>query len=160
MVLNNRFNKIILLIVLFLGMCVPLAYAQKQPIRWRCVAQMTSPTDGVVTVKALIADGWHLYGLTMPEGGPKATAISLGSSTGVKFIGELTPDRKPLVKRDAIFDMDVNYWEQRVEFTYKFKITGSDPKISGSVSYMGCNDETCLPPSTASLSAPIVPLKK
>lgn len=146
--------------VMLISFGVVDACAKQNPIRWRCVARMTSATEGVVTVKALIAEGWHLYGLSMPEGGPKATSISLDASRDVKFMGDVTPDSKPDMRYDALFDMDVNYWEQKAEFSCKFKVTGPNPRISGTVTYMGCNDETCLPPSTASLSAPVVPLKQ
>lgn len=160
MMFKHKLNRPFLLLITIISIVATTASAQPNPIKWRCLARMTSATEGVVTVRALIAEGWHLYGLVMPEGGPKATVISLDSSKDVKFTSKLVPSQVPLVKRDAIFDMDVNFWEQKVEFSCKFKVTGPEPRITGTVTYMGCNDETCSPPATISITAPITPIKK
>ncbi len=160
MMFKHKLNRAFLMLIMLISIGATSASAQQNPIKWRCLARMTSATEGVVTVRALIAEGWHLYGLVMPDGGPKATVISLDSSKDVKFTSDLVPNHAPLVKRDAIFDMDVNFWEQKVEFSCKFKVTGPNPKIAGSVTYMGCNDETCSPPATVSITAPVTPIKK
>ena len=142
--------KKILLVIIGLIMGIAAADAQAPaPINWRITLKMTSATEGVVNMRVIINDGWHLYGTTMPVGGPKATSFSFDGSQGVKFVGTPAPSVKPLEMHDAMFDADVTYWEGRVTFTQKFKIT--DPAkavVKGSVSFMGCNDETCSPPKT------------
>lgn len=64
------------------------ATAQNQPIRWRTTAKMTSPTEGILTVRAIISDGWHLYDMTLPKGGPVPTTLDFSKSTGVKWLGQ------------------------------------------------------------------------
>lgn len=151
--------KKISLIFAFILFSVVSISAQK-PIKWRSSVKMTSKTEGVVTIKAIIQPGWHLYGTNLPEGGPKATKFDLSSSKGVKFVGQLTPSVKPKTVFDKSFGMNLNWWDQSLSFTQKFKVTDKkNAKIIGSISYMGCNDETCLPPSTQTINL-IVPTYK
>jgi thiol:disulfide interchange protein DsbD len=49
--------------------------------------------------------------------------------------------------------MTLYWWDSNVNFTQKFKVTDqSKAKINGKISYMSCNDETCMPPATESIS--------
>ena len=134
---------------------------QSEPITWKADAHMTSARDGVVTITADIDKGWHLYGLDMPEDGPQATSITFPATEGITFNGNVTADRKPIVKQDPMFGTDVNFWEHKVVFTQKFRLTKKDVKtIRCNVSFMGCNDQTCLPPKKKELTTDIAPLKK
>ncbi len=143
-----------LLALLSLAGCVQVhaqlfATMQETPVRWTSAISMTSRTQGTVTVKAAITPGWHLYGLEMPEDGPRATEINLTGSTGVEFTGELTPSREPVSKTDAMFGAELTWWDADVTFTRTFTVTNPDnARIAGSVTFMACDDITCRPPST------------
>lgn len=149
-------NKFLTIIFgLILGFAAMQAQAP-DAISWRISVKMKSATEGVVNLRAVIADGWHLYGTEMPEGGPKATSFSFAGSEGVKLIGTPKAVEKPIVKLDPMFEAKVPFWEGRVLFTQPFKVT--DPAkavIKGSVSFMGCNDETCLPPKTQTFTVKV-----
>ena len=152
--------KKISLIITFLLCTIVSVYAQN-PIKWRSSVKMTSATEGVVTIKAIIQPGWHLYGTQIPSGGPKATKFDLSSSVGVKLEGAIKPSISPKKVYDKAFDLNLNWWDQTVEFTQKFKLTSkSNAKIVGSITYMGCNDQTCLPPSTQTINVLVPPHKK
>ena len=140
------------LILVFILFSIFSVSAQKS-IKWRTSVKMTSKTEGVVTMKAIIENGWHLYGTNIPSGGPKATKFDLSQSIGVKFIGGTVPSVTPKNVYDNTFGLNLNWWDKTVIFTQKFKLTGKpNAKIIGSISYMGCNDQTCLPPSTQSIN--------
>lgn len=134
---------------------------QPNPIRWRTVVKMTSPTEGTVTVKALIDSGWHLYGFTMPDAGPRPTKLDFSSSQGVEMIGAPVPSRKPEEKHDTQFDATLPQWSENVNFVQKFRVKdAAKAKIGVAIQYMGCNDVTCLPPRTENVSAPVPAFKK
>ena len=119
------------------------------PVSWRANVKMQSATRGTVTFIATISEGWHLYGMQMPQGGPKPTTFTFAGSQGVKFAGAPVPSVKPVQKHDTMFNADVTYWEGKVRFTVAFEIT--DPakaSLAAAVTYMGCNDQTCSPPKT------------
>lgn len=134
-----------------------LVFAQDNaPITWRCNVKMTSKTEGEIILKATISEGWHLYGTTLPKGGPKPTSIKFDKSTGVKFIGNPAPSKKPVEMKDPMFGITLNYWSGIVIFRQKFKVTDkAKAHIGGEVIYMGCNDQTCTPPATFNISKKI-----
>ncbi len=124
--------------------------------RWTMSVKMTSATDGVVTLKANVNQGWHIYGTDLPKGGPKPTVIDFSGSVGVRFISETVPSIKPVSKVDKMFNLPLTWWDSSVKFSRKFKVVRKDnARINASVTFMGCNDETCLPPKTVKLSREI-----
>lgn len=122
-------------------------------IRWRMSVKMTSDTEGVITLRAVVQQGWHLYGTQLPANGPKPTKFNFSNSVGIQTVGNLTPSRKPLTVHDEMFDMDLTWWDANVEFTQKFKITNREgAKVVATVNFMGCNNQNCLPPKTETLT--------
>lgn len=149
-----------ILMITLLAVTGLLAFAQPPvPVKWRASARMTSATEGTLTIKATIQAGWHLYGMDMPSGGPKATSLDFAGCKGVEFAGAFTPSVKPVTVHDPQFDMDVTWWEGSVTFTRRFRTTSGTPVITGSVTYMGCNDQTCAPPRTERFNVRIIPNK-
>lgn len=124
------------------------ARAQTQPVRWRTTAKMASPTEGILTIRAIISDGWHLYDTTLPKGGPIPTTLDFSKSSGVKWLGQFKASSKPVSNHDESFDMTLRWWERDVVFTRRFRITGnvSAAYIDGVINYMACNGSTCNPP--------------
>ncbi len=115
--------------------------------------KLTSATEGVVTLRALVGDGWHLYSTSLPDGGPKPTKLSFEGSKGVKFTENVKVDHAPAEVNDAMFGMKLSWWAENVTFTRKFKLVNRDgAKVAVSVSFMGCNDASCLPPKTVNLT--------
>lgn len=149
-------KKLALFLILTFA-CLGAAAQSSAPVVWRTFVKMTSRTEGVITAKAIIGQGWHMYGTTLPEGGPIATKFDFSKSTGVKFIGEMTPSVKPTEKMDAIFGLKLNWWGDNVTFTRKFKLTTTADKasINWSVTYMACNDNNCMPPKTENFTSKI-----
>jgi thiol:disulfide interchange protein DsbD len=129
----------------------------QNPVKWRSSVEMTNSKEGVLTVKAVVTDGWHLYGTKLPDGGPKATVLDFSESKGIKFTSEFTPSIKPTEKMDDMFGIKLSWWAKTVTFTRKFKLTGkkANAAINGKITYMACNDETCQPPKTESVTLKI-----
>lgn len=135
--------------------------AEESPIKWRMTVKMTSAREGVVTMKAIISDGWHLYGTKLPANGPVPTTFDFSASKGIQFVGDFTPSEKAVSEKDATFGLVLDWWTKSVSFTRKFRLTGdiSSALVAGSVRYMGCNNQTCMPPKTQSFNTKIKPFK-
>lgn len=73
--------------------------------------------------------------------------FDFSESVGVELIGETAPSVSPQRSHDDTFDLDLDYWSAKVVFKQKFRVTGSNAVIKGTVRYQGCNDETCAPPA-------------
>lgn len=121
------------------------------PIHWSANVTMNSEKAGVITLDAQIDEGWHLYGLSLPEGGPNPTTIDFTLPAGVTLDGEIVVSEKAIEKLDEIFQMPLSWWASDVSFTQKFVVADgvSVPfNIGVSVGFQGCNDETCVAPKT------------
>lgn len=130
------------------------------PISWHANARLTADNEGIITITADIADQWHLYGMEMPENGPKPTKFTFDVAKGWTLQGKLTVDKAPVKRFDPLCDAEVQFWEGTVVFKQKFKLTGNKPvpqNVTFSISYMGCNDQTCLPPATQKFNIRILP---
>ena len=145
--------------VIFFTIC---AWCQNDstPVRWRSFVKTAADGTGTVTFRALVAPGWHLYGLSIPEGGPKATSFDLKEGTGVRFTAPVTPKREPVAIDDPLFGMTLTWWDSNIEFTVPFKITDKDTaKIDCKISYMACDGSSCRPPKTENISIPVKTIK-
>ncbi len=143
-----------LAIVALALLCVSQLQAQNvKPVNWRVTVKMTSEKEGILTMRATLEPGWHLYGTTLPEGGPKATQFDFAESKGIKFTGQLTPSIKPVEVEDKMFGMKLNWWDKTVTFTRTFTVTNpAEAVVKGNIYYMACNNQTCMPPQTESFS--------
>lgn len=122
------------------------------PITWTSKLSMTSDTEGTMTFTADIEPGWHLYSTTLPDGGPSPTTVTYDILEGVELVGSLTPSRPAPEKMDDIFGLKMGWWTDNITLTQQFRITAPSYKIEGAVSFQGCNDESCIPPSNEAFS--------
>lgn len=118
------------------------------PVVWKAMAERVTPSKAVITLVAVINEGWHLYGFRMPDYGPRPTDIKFSLPEGVRLKGKLRPSRKVSRKFDAMFGSEVEFWTgKEVMFTQNLILdTGVGAvSVKCGISFMGCNDETCLP---------------
>jgi thiol:disulfide interchange protein DsbD len=125
-----------------------------KPVKWSYGAKKISATEAVVFMKATIDGGWHLYSQTVAEGGPVKTTFTYASSKDYTLNGT-TQEPQPIVRNEPAFDMKVAFFEKSVIFQQKIKLKKQQVTVKGSVEYMTCNDEKCLPPDTQEFSIPI-----
>jgi len=119
-----------------------------EPVKWSFKLNTTSATTADIQLKATIDEGWHLYGLNIPQGGPKATSIVFDNIKNAEKIGEIQAPSKLHKAHDVNFDMDLNWYADEAIFVQKIKFKDpSSVKINGYVEFMSCNDESCLPPT-------------
>lgn len=149
--------KKILTLLIIITMAATAAMAQTvQPVKWRISVKMTSKTEGVVTIRAIVGQGWHLYGLDIPKGGPKPTSFNFSKSEGIELAGGIAPSVKPEARQDAAFGMKLSQWSSNVNFTQHFRLKGNgQAKIDLAIVYMACNDENCMPPKTETFSVKV-----
>jgi len=149
-----KFLLPILLFVLAVG-----AYAQ-DPVKWRLdapeakIERSEKGQKAAVSLNATIDEGWHLYALDQPSGGPVATTIKTTEASPWKIDGTIASP-KPIVRPDPNFTVDDKPLETRSytnEVSFKVPlVSASDAaveQISLDVRFQACNDSLCLPPRT------------
>ena len=96
-----------------------------------------------VHVKALIDSKWHIYSVNNPDGGAQATEIKFNEG---KTVGTIKEKGKMKTEFEKEFGVNQKYFETTVDFFQLVKLKPGNKKITGTVTYMVCNDRQCLPP--------------
>lgn len=121
-----------------------------KPVTWSSSVEMNDERNGRLIFKASIDDGWHLYGIDLPDGGPNPTTFTFDKVEGMTLNGDITPSRKPHEQVDMVFHLKLNWWEDKVDFYQNFTLNEPNGAylVEASVRFQGCNDGSCIPPST------------
>jgi DsbC/DsbD-like thiol-disulfide interchange protein len=142
------------IILTIFSLCLVQAYGQiLHPVKWSYGAKKISKTEAVVFLKADIEDGWHIYSVNQKDGGPVKTSFTFSSSAAYQLIGTVR-EPAPVTKYEEAFNMDVSYFEHSVIFQQKIKMTAA-AEVKGSLNFMVCNNQKCLPPETIEFTIPV-----
>src|ERR1700688_1830591 len=143
---------------------VAAAFGQKlDPIQWTLSSDFAKAPAGSsvpLHLKATFQEGWHLYSLTTPKGGPIPTTAELAESPAVKSWKLYQPP--PIRQFDKNFNLDTETFEKEVDLPLVVSLT-PDAKgsieLTAQVRYQACNDRQCLPPrrKTASFMMTVDP---
>jgi len=120
--------------------------SDEERVKWTATIPADAAPSGktVVTLKAVVAKGWHIYGMKKVEG-PTPTVIT--AIAPLKLDGEIKAS-KSIQKHDESFNVDVELFEDESTFEVPVQL-GSDPKKDKlSVGFQACNDHTCDMPKT------------
>ena len=124
-----------------------------EPVKWSVEQKNTGDKTAEIQIHASIDEGWHLYGLDLPKGGPHPTTIVFETLQNASKVGEIQTASKLVKQFDANFNMELNWYSNDALFIQKIKFNdGSKVKIKGYVEFMACNDKSCLPPSKSPFS--------
>lgn len=145
------------------GLFGPAAGADEKPVAIR--AQFALSTDdrpARLYVTATMKEGWYVYSITQPPGGPIATKITLDETDAVKLAGPFRPSPKPKKKVEPIFDdLVVETHSGTVTWYAPIELApGVDPqklKIPGEVRAQPCEANRCLPPQSFAFTASLGP---
>src|SRR5579883_3239296 len=129
-----------------------LANAQKlDPVHWTLTSDTAKARPGSsVTLKltATLDDGWHLYSLTTPKGGPIPTTAGLADNPSIASFKLYQP--KPERKFDPNFNLDTETFLKQADFWIVADLKKDAPagplEVTAQVRYQACDDKQCLPP--------------
>ena len=125
------------------GVVIPYDWklqGEQNNVKWYSTATVLGKQTKVL-LKAKIGSDWHLYSQHLESDmGPVATTFFSESNPSVIF-AENSEVHKSY---DESFAMNVAYFETEAIFEALMPTTSNE--YSFTVSYMVCNDETCLPP--------------
>lgn len=118
--------------------------AQESTISWETEVIATSENDYILTFKATLKKGWHLYSQFLAEGGPLATEFTF-KKENVDFqrIGK-TEESETHTSFEKIFEMETSYFENQAIFKQRIKLLKPDiSSITLSAAYQTCDDQAC-----------------
>jgi len=149
---NMKKTSLLLAVVLF---AVTGAVAQVlDPVKWQVASKKLNDREAGVFVKAVIRDGWHIYGMNVPDGGPISTSFTFAPSKDFDLNGKVAAPA-PKSKYEEVFKMNVPFYAKEVTFQQKVKLNKGQTTVKGAVEFMACDKERCLPPDEYAFSVAI-----
>lgn len=136
------------------------AAAAQDVVQWSARVEPSPVRPGEVAQLILTAemqDGWHVYGLNLPAGGPRPTQFIADAADSAEALGGLR-EPEPIEHHDEAFAMDVLWHEGTAEFVQPFRVADDAAgtiTLGGTIEFMACNDTSCLPPKKVPLSATV-----
>ncbi|WP_439554106.1 cytochrome c biogenesis protein CcdA [Flavobacterium macrobrachii] len=114
------------------------------PVKWSSKIEKLSDTEFNLVMEGKIEDEWHVYSQFTPADGPIPAEFKFKDAKGnYELIGKVK--ESPYKKQyNDVFEVDEYYFEKKVTFTQKVKIT--NPKltsIKASIDYQVCK-EVCI----------------
>ncbi len=118
------------------------------PVKW--TIKSLKGKDGVyqLSFTAKIEKGWYVYSQDVDDNGPVPTSIEFEENDQVEFLQEKLTEKSEHVKEgfDKLFDMHIKKFAKEVKYTTQVKPKNDKAKLAGTVGFMTCDDEKCLPP--------------
>ena len=140
---------------LFFGL---VAFGQQDPAKWNFTAKKIADKTYEVHLTATIDNGWHTYSQTTPANGPFPTKIIFTKNPLLLLSGKPKEVGKLQQRYEDVFGVNVKYFSNKVDFVQIVKLkTNVKTRISGTVDFMVCTDERCLPPNTIPFEIVITP---
>ncbi|PZO28546.1 MAG: thiol:disulfide interchange protein [Flavobacteriaceae bacterium] len=134
-----------LLFSLFTFLAFANGFAQIiNPVKWTSKVEKLSETEFNLVMEGKIEDEWHVYSQFTPADGPIPAEFKFKDTKGnYELIGK-TKESPYKKQYNDVFEVDEYYFEKKVTFTQKVKIT--NPKltsIKASIDYQVCK-EVCI----------------
>jgi hypothetical protein len=144
-------KKNILILVLIFGFAGFLN--AQTPYEWSFTAKKIRDKTFEIHCVINVNAPWHTYSQFTPDGGPLPTKLEFAKNPFYVLIGPAKENGKMFTKHETVFDVDVKYFDGKVDFVQTVKMKGTaKTNLVGSVTFMVCNDEQCLPPTTQKFS--------
>ena len=139
--------KRLYLTMLALLLMVAAQAQMADPVHFSSELKMLKGNEAEILFKATIDPGWHVYSTDLGDSGPIEATFTVEKMTGAELVGKLKPVGKEIKKFDAMFGMELRFFENAAIFSQKIRFTQSQYDIDGYLEFGACNDESCLPPT-------------
>jgi len=139
--------KFIYSIVLILGFnSIIIAQGDFNPVEWQ--VEKISETDSEVEVAftADIQKGWVIYSQETGEDGPIPTTFTFTPNKNIELVGNVVEKTEVTLGYDKMFEMQVGKMKGQAVFVQKIKKKDAETKLKGTITYMCCDNDKCLPP--------------
>ncbi|MEM6964343.1 MAG: protein-disulfide reductase DsbD domain-containing protein [Bacteroidota bacterium] len=133
-------------VLFFLLLFFNAGYAQLEPVRWSFDVERVSDTEYDIIFTARIDKGWSVYSPYLTsDNGPIPTTFEFYNND-LEAIGKAKEEGNRKETFDEMFGMNLIKFSGKARFTQRIKINESNT-VSGHLTYMTCDDESCLPPA-------------
>lgn len=148
-------KKLLLSLSFVIAAVAVMAQSEKQ-VKWSYEAKKIADKTYEVHLTANISGDWHLYSQNVGVDGPIPTKFTFKKNPLLVADAKINEVGKLIKKNEEVWGGEVRYFEKTVDFVVKVKVKGTaKTSLNGTVEYMVCDDERCLPPSETTFSVNI-----
>lgn len=112
----------------------------------------------VLSLRGVVKDGWHVYGLDQLPAGPTPLRVALEPNLVANGAGAITAS-KPIRQHDPSFNLETQYYSRDVTVTAPVRISAraaaGAQQVPLTVRYQTCDGRFCQPPKTVRLNATV-----
>ena len=128
------------------------AMAQMEdPVKFTAEIKTGKTAEAEIVFSGRIEAGWHIYSTDLGSSGPTEASFHVNKADGIELVGKLMPRGNEKSHFDAMFGMNVRYFEGTAQFVQKIRFTKPTYAIDAYLEYGVCSDENCLPPGEVAL---------
>ena len=128
------------------------AMAQMEdPVKFTAEIKTGKTAEAEIVFSGRIEAGWHIYSTDLGSSGPTEASFHVNKTDGIELVGKLMPRGNEKSHFDAMFGMNVRYFEGTAQFVQKIRFTKPTYTIDAYLEYGVCSDENCLPPGEVAL---------
>lgn len=137
--------------VLFFMALTPSLFAQESPVKWDYNFVLDKEQNAII-ITATIDEGWYLYSVDTPEGGPIPTVVTFKDHDDVAFYGKVLEDGALIVEQSSLFELEVHKYKNTVSFIQAIYTEEPRSVVTGTVRFMTCDGQRCMAPKTIPFS--------
>jgi len=101
-----------------------------------------------IIITANIESGWEVYSQYLEnDNGPIRTSFEFAEGSNFELIGKTDEKGNRKEAYDELFGMKLIKFSKRATFTQRVKKIGNMDFVTGSLTYMTCDGNSCLPPT-------------
>ncbi|MEJ0105854.1 MAG: protein-disulfide reductase DsbD domain-containing protein, partial [Bacteroidota bacterium] len=127
--------------------------AQNSIVNWSFSTKKISDKEYEVRFTPSVETPWHIYSQASPEGGALPTKITFSKNPLIVLKGKVKEEGKLTSKYEEVFGVTVKYFEGKVDFVQTVQLKSKvKTNITGTIEFMACKEEQCLPPKTISFN--------
>lgn len=135
-----------LVVLLLLVTAIQGSYCQiKNPVKWKFKAASVNGFTAEIKCMAALESGWHVYSL---QEGLSPTRVVIEPSAEYTVLGAATEGSDGIDTYDSVMEMRMKWFERKAVFTQRIKINAPEVTVKGSITFMVCTKEKCLPAET------------
>jgi thiol:disulfide interchange protein DsbD len=129
--------------------------------KWKFSVEKINDRQLQLNLTANLDPGWHIYSADMQDGGPQKTVVTVKPGDSYKTEDAVTGEGNLIEKYDSSFNITLKYYSAKAEFKKRIDLMDTSSfTLKGSVSYMLCTNEECLPPAEKEFSIPVPSLSQ
>ncbi|HEX6975803.1 MAG TPA: protein-disulfide reductase DsbD domain-containing protein [Vicinamibacterales bacterium] len=150
-------------LVAVLALVPVAAHAQKPAdvVHWsvKAPAPVKAGAAARIEIAADIEEGWHLYALTQPAGGPPPMTIAIAKDQPFDIKKGTIAGPAAITAADVNFGTETQYYEGKATFTVpvtpKSALKPGRHAVPVEITFQACNNRICLRPTTETLTTDV-----